>query len=201
MKKKFTVKDFITYNGPCFSCNSKISFQIGVFKTKEKQIPAVYLTPTVTNEIIDIDLKTNYRDSLNLKIFTKTNKFTTSSIKSLIKYLDEHGLFLRSKCDNCQTSVDSEAIEFNILKEFIAPVAISDERLVVRDNTHQYELYSSFEPGVQGGSIALISSLNAAVKSNTQNKLIRIDLPLLPMYKLKNKERFIQKMKTYIVFS
>lgn len=199
--KKFTVKDFITYNGPCFSCQSKITFEIGVFNTKSKQVPAVYLTPTITNESIDIDLKINYRDSLSLRVFTKTNKFTTSSVKSLNKYLDEHGLFLRSKCDNCKTSVDSEAIEFNILKQFIAPVAISDERLVVRDDKHQYELYSSFKPGDQGGSIAIISSLNAAGKNNTQNKFIRIDLPLLPIYKLKNKERFIQKMKTYIVFS
>lgn len=192
--KKFTVKDFITYNGPCFSCQSKIIFQIGVFNTKAKQIgTSVFLNPVVTNDFINIDLKINYRDSLNLKVFTKTNKFTTSSMKALTKYLDEHGLFLRSKCDNCHTNVDSEALEFNLLKEFIAPVAIGDERLVVNHNKYLYELYSDFS----GSRSVLI--ISPAVSSSIMP--ISMNLPLLPMYKLKNKERFIEKVKTYLIFS
>jgi len=192
--KKFTVKDFITYNGPCFSCQSKIVFQVGVFNTKSKQsTTSVFLSPTVTNEFINIDLRINYRDSLNLRIFTKTNKFTTSSMKSLTKYLDEHGLFLRSKCDNCHTNVDSEALEFNLLKEFIAPVAIGDERLVVNHNKYLYELYSNF------GSSCSILIISTTVSPPITP--IRMELPLLPMYKLKNKERFIEKVKTYLIFS
>lgn len=192
--KKFTVKDFITYNGPCFSCQSKIVFQVGVFNTKSKQsATSVFLSPTVTNDFINIDLRINYRDSLNLRIFTKTNKFTTSSMKSLTKYLDEHGLFLRSKCDNCHTNVDSEALEFNLLKEFVVPVAIGDERLVVNHNRYLYELYSNF------GSSCSILIISTTVSPPITP--IRMELPLLPMYKLKNKERFIEKVKTYLVFS
>jgi hypothetical protein len=192
--KKFTVKDFITYNGPCFSCQSKIIFQIGVFNTKARQsATSVFLNPVVTNEFVNIDLKINYRDSLSLKVFTKTNKFTTSSMKALTKYLDEHGLFLRSKCDNCHTDVDSEALEFNLLKEFIAPVAIGDERLVVTHDKYLYELYSDFK---NSRSVLIISpAFSSSIVPMSMN------LPLLPMYKLKNKERFIEKVKTYLIFS
>lgn len=192
--KKFTVKDFITYTGPCFSCQSKISFQIGVFNKQDRQSKeSIYLTPNVTNDCIDIDLKINYRSGLNVKIFPKTNKFTTSSMRLLTKYLEEHNLFLRSKCDECHTNVDSEALEFNLLKEFVVPVTISDERLIVKDDKYLYELYSFFDNS--GQSIVMISHINKVAQP------IRIELPLLPMYKLKNKERFIQKMKTYITFS
>lgn len=88
--KQFTVKDFITYSGPCFSCQSKINFKIGSKTQPQTTIswqPDVYLTPVVTNDFIEVDLKINYNDGLSLKIFTKTNKFTTSSMKNLIKHL------------------------------------------------------------------------------------------------------------------
>lgn len=189
--RQFTVKDFITYSGPCFSCQSKISFKIG--SSSSTQPIAAYLVPVVTNDFIDVDLKINYNNGLSLRIFTKTNKFTASSIKGLTKYLEKHKLFLRSSCDKCRTCVDSKTLDFNLLKEFIAPVGISDEQLIVKDSKYLYELYSSFEAGY---SALIINPTN----SQSINS-IRMELPLLPMYKLKNKERFIEKVKTYILFS
>lgn len=190
--KTFTVKDFIAYNGPCFSCKSKINFQIGVsFKTQQ---PSTYLVPIVNNDFIDIDLKISYRNELKLKVFPKTNKFITSSMKGLTKYLEEHDLFLRSYCNNCTTCVDSQFLEFNLLKEFIKPVKINDERLIVQNGNLKYELYSSFSH--ENSSLVVYNT-----QTGNLTKPIYIYLPLLPMYKLKNKERFIEKVKTYIIFS
>jgi len=189
--KQFTVKDFITYSGPCFSCQSKISFKIGSFSNEQPM--AAYLVPVVTNDFIDVDLKINYNNGLSLRIFTKTNKFTVSSMKGFTKYLEKHKLFLRANCDKCRTRVESQVLDFNLLKEFIAPVNISDEQLIVKDGKYLYELYSSFEAGYS----ALI--INSTSKPSVNS--IRMELPLLPMYKLKNKERFIEKVKTYILFS
>ncbi len=191
--KTFTVKDFITYNSPCFSCGSKISFKIGVSFIKNRQ-PSTYLVPIVSSDFIEIDLKINYNNGLKLKILPKTNKFTVSSMKGLTTYLEKHNLFLRSYCDNCRTCIDSQFLEFNLLKEFIKPVGISDERLIVRNGNYMYELYSSF---IDNYSSLFISQ----PPINTLNSNIRIELPLLPMYKLKNKEHFIKKVKTYILFS
>lgn len=193
MSRTFTVKDFITYNGPCFSCGSKISFTIGVSFIKTQQ-PSAYLPPVVNNDFIEVDLKISYRNELKLKIFPKTNKFTTSSMKGLTKYLEEHNLFLRSYCSNCRTCVESKFLEFNLLKEFIKPVGISDEKLVVRYGNYMYELYSSF---LDNYSNLIVNDAKPIYLS----KPISINLPLLPMYKLKNKERFIEKVKTYILFS
>lgn len=189
--KTFTVKDFITYNGPCFSCGSKISFTIGVSFINQQ--PSAYLPPIVNNDFIDIDLKISYRNELKLKIYPKTNKFTTSSMKGLTKYLKEHNLFLRSYCSNCLTCIDSQFLEFNLLKEFIKPVGISDEKLIIVNDKSLYEIYSSF---IDNNTIIFVSNT-----TNVNIIPIRIELPLLPKYKLKNKEHFIQKIKTYILFS
>lgn len=101
-------------------------------------------------------------------------------------------MYLRSKCDNCHTCVDSKILEFNTLKEFVKPVGIIDEQLMVKDDKYLYELYSSFE---QELSELVISTIKPTSNS------IRMQLPLLPMYKLKTKDKLIQKAKTYLLFS
>src|SRR5258705_409454 len=93
--KKFTVKDFITYNNPCFSCSNKVSIKIGVVGTASHN-DIIYLSPTVSVESTNIVLKITYTSSLKLKIFNKSNKAQTTSVQDLTKYLQEHGLFLRN---------------------------------------------------------------------------------------------------------
>jgi hypothetical protein len=190
--KSFTVKDFITYNSPCFICESKINFTIGVLFNKKHQ-PTLYLTPFVTNDFIEVNLKFKYSDNgLKLKIFPKTNRFEISSMKNFMKYLEEHKLFLRSYCDTCYTRIESNPIEFNLLKFFIAPAFINDESVIVKNDNSLYELYSLFD---QNYSTLIVSRTDIVAPP------IRIELPLLPIYKLKNRDRFIEKVKTYILFS
>lgn len=189
--KTFTIKDFINYNGPCFSCKSKINFRVGVSIVNSQQ-PSIYLVPTVTNDFIEIDLKHKYNSELKLKIFPKTNKFSTSNTARLIKYLDDKKLSLRSRCDGCGTNIDSESLEFNFLQCFIKPVGICDEKLVVTHDKHLYEVYSYFTDN--RSTIVFIK-----IDSNEDGKWV--SLPLLPLYKFKNKEKFLEKIKTYILFS
>src|SRR5271167_3698355 len=109
--RKFTVKDFIGYNNPCFSCDNQINFKIGFLdldvesssKTSYSiphagpyipSCPISYLRPTVTPQFTEIDLMITYSDALKLYIFHKTNKILTSSQRGLTKYLESHKLFL-----------------------------------------------------------------------------------------------------------
>ena len=193
MMKKFTVKDFITYNGPCFSCRAKVNFKVGVTYINQS-IDSVHLVPVVKNDFIEIDLKINYHDGLKLRIFPKTNKIQTSSMRGLTKYLDEHKLYLRTHCDHCYTSVESQFLEFNLLKEFIKPVGISREMVIVNDGNNMYQVHSSF---IDESSVVIIDRIS----KTTPITPIRMELPLLPIYKFKTKERFLEKMKTYLIFS
>ena len=81
--KKFTVKDFIAYNNPCFSCGSPINFRVG-FLDLETKADVSYLRPVVTPNHTEIDLIIKYstNEALKLCIFHKTNKIFVGSTRN-----------------------------------------------------------------------------------------------------------------------
>ena len=193
--RKFTVKDFIEYNGPCFSCGNQINFRIG-FLDLETKADISYLKPIVTPTSTEIDLIIKYSnaEALKLHIFHKTNKILTNSVQGLTKYLSSRKLFLSSTCDRCYTQIESQYLDINIDKGFIAAVGISTERLMVNDGTNMYQINSFF----------MANKTNLVVDRLDRTKPLSpliLDLPLLPKYKFRDKEHFLHKMKTYITFS
>jgi hypothetical protein len=191
--KKFTVKDFIAYNNPCFSCNRPINFRIG-FVDLETKTDTSYLRPTVTPNYTEIDLRITYDDSLKLFIFHKTNKILTNSNQGLTKYLGSRKLFLSSACDKCLTRIDSHYLDFNIDKGYLEATGIATEMLIVEDKTNRYHINSFF---MADKSILTVDRIDKA----TPLSPFQIELPLLPKWRFKNKDHFLQKMKTYITFS
>src|SRR5271168_2896743 len=103
--KKFTVKDFIAYNNPCFSCGNQINFNIGViFNTlEEAKVNLGGLRPVVSPDRTEIDLSIKYSNAVKLYIDHKTNKISTNDRVGLAKYLEGHSLFLKTGCDQCHT--------------------------------------------------------------------------------------------------
>ena len=192
--RKFTVKDFIAYNNPCFSCGNQINFRIG-FLDLETKADISYLRPVVGPQYTEVDLVIKYanQDALKLYIFHKTNKILTNSQQGLTKYLNSRKLFLASSCDRCYTKIESQYLDFNLDKGFVAAVGISTERIMVSDGTSQYQIDSFF--------MAEKSHLAVTRLDSNAMSPFRLDLPLIPKYRFRNKEHFIQKMKTYITFS
>lgn len=191
--KKFTVKDFIDYNGPCFSCNSPINFRIG-FLDLETKADTSYLRPVVTSNYTEIDLRITYENSLKLNIFHKTNKILTNSNQGLTKYLSSRKLFLSSTCDKCLTQVDSRYLDFNIDKGFVAAVGIASERLMVMDKSNLYQVQSFF---MADKSMLTVDRID----KTTPLSPLQLELPLMPKYRFRDREHFLHKMKTYITFS
>lgn len=190
--KHFTVKDFIAYNNPCFSCGENISITIGVTELGVDGLGLTYLKPLITTSFTSIDLKITYTKTLKLIIDHITNKFTASDLKELSNYLSSHKIFLRSMCDKCYTGIDSCYLEFNFDKCFIYPTMISQENLIVTDDNNMYNIYSSL---ASEKSVIIIDKLDRLTSA------VRFDAPLLFLSKFKNKERFLNKMKVYLVFS
>lgn len=191
--KKFTVKDFIDYNGPCFSCNSPVNIKIG-FLDLETKADMSYLRPVITSNYTEIDLKITYENSLKLYIFHQTNKILTNSNQGLTKYLSSRKLFLSSSCDKCLTQIESQYLDFNVNKGFVAAVGISTERLMVMDKHNLYQISSHF--------MAEKSMLTVdRIDKTTPLSPLQIELPLLPKYRFKNRDHFLQKIKTYVTFS
>lgn len=194
--KKFTVKDFITYNNPCFSCNSQINFKIGFINLDGNPSNISFLRPIVTGEFTEIDLEIKYNDSLKLVIAHKTNKIQTNNIIALTKYLSRHKLFLCSTCDRCHTKIESHYLTFHPRQGYVEAVGLSSEELFVFDNGNIYRIRTSFMEEKSSMSVCKKSGLD---KRNPTT--LHIELPLLPLYKLKNKETFLNKMKLYTLFS
>lgn len=196
--KKFTVKDFIEYNGPCFSCGGQINFKIGFVDLDAKQTPtmadASYLRPLVTTNHTEVDLIIKYsnQEALKLQILHKTNKIFTNNSQGLTKYLSRHKLFLSSQCDKCHTQIESNFLEINLNKGFIEAVTISTERLVVMSDDTIYQLYSS---AFDNKTKVVVDRLDRIAHT------FNLDLPFLPKYRFRTRDNLISKIKMYMTFS
>jgi hypothetical protein len=188
--KKFTVKDFISYNNPCFSCGSKIWFRLGLFNTTANTYAMI--NPVIFPDSTDIDLKITYSRALKLKIFHKTNKFQTSDLQGLTDYLSVHKVFCQSYCDKCKTCIESHFLEINFKKGFINPISIAKERLHLTDTHNTYSVCSHFLEG---------TSVIAVFNNDHNHGGSHLNLPLLPLYKIGNRENLLSKIKTYLIFS
>lgn len=191
--KKFTVKDFIVYNNPCFSCGNKISFRF-VAQTLAKLDAPVYLKTSTNPEKVEVDLRTTYKDTLRLVVDHKSNKISTNNPQELTKYLERHKLFLNSACNKCYTTIESQFLEFNLKKGFILPVGLSHEMLMLSDNKNMYQARTSF---IDEKTIVTVDKINKTIPISP----VQFNLPLLPLYKFKTREKFITKITTYLIFS
>jgi len=206
--KKFTVRDFIAYNNPCFSCGNAINFTIGSVEVDPKMAAAgiaydtgvAYLNPVVKQDHTEIELLITYTDSIKLFIFHKTNKIKTNNLQGLTKYLDGHKLFLRSYCYKCQTVIESHYLDFDLKQSFVMAGTISFEDLRVDDKDKGYRILSYFS---QDKSILIITKPLQYLldKSIQTRKETAVELSLLPKYRFKNREQFLEKIKLYTLFS
>ena len=195
--EKFTINDFISYNSPCFSCDNKISLKMGILGVRAESnskysLPALYIRPVFNSDNIDIDLKITYRNVLKLRIFAKDNKFETSNIGDLTDYLSGNNLFFESYCDQCYSTFSSKILRFNFKQDYIYPVELKSEQLVVETKDTIYYIRSDFNTKATAVDIFSL---------NDGKEKLHFDLPILPLYKFKTKEHFLKKMKTLIIFS
>lgn len=189
--KKFSVKDFIIYNNPCFCCGENISIRVGSISEGSESI--VFLKPFTSPQFLEVNLQITYTSGLKLKIFNKTNQFQTNNVKRLKDYLQTHKLLLSSICGHHAT-IDSQHLEFNFDKGIVHSFGISTESFAVESKTNFYQVFSDF-------SINHTMVYVNRVDSPTPVGAVRLDLPCTPLGKFKDKNHFIDKIKTYITFS
>src|ERR1035437_619941 len=196
---RLTVKDFITYNNPCFSCDSSVKLTIDVDDYYQQNIitDPIYtgsISPVITNDSLKVDLKITYQSKLTLNIFHKTNKIQTSSLKGLTEYFQEYRLYLRSHCTRCNTQIISNYLDFNLAKGFVNPVSLTSETLCVKDSKNHYRINSYY-----ASNESVLYTSNLGHPSFREPTVIK--LPLLPLSKFRDKEHFLDKIKTLVMFS
>lgn len=189
--EKFTLKDFIAYNNPCFSCKENIKLRVVSTIINDNDIFAVAnLRPHVFPEYTSIDLDIKYNKTLQMCVWHKSNKITCSDLTALKEFVKNRLLYLKSECGKCGTFIESAFLEFNLAHGYLKPTIISKEGLYTHDDHNSYYITSNVQMGKSEISVSKIFG------SNT-----KITAPLILLGKLKTRERMIQKLKTYILFS
>lgn len=189
--KFFTIKDFISYNNPCFSCNNQKILKIVSSPIKENIVGGgVLLNPTISSTFLEVDLKITYLYSLKLKISHTSNKIIISNIDDLTKYLEQHTLYFVSRCNCCGTRISSNILTFDLTKSFVKPLSIESEIICVKEGESFFILKSYF---AQNKSNLIINKKDSDP--------IELSLPLYPLLKFKNRDHFLSKMKMLALFS
>jgi hypothetical protein len=76
---KYTLKDFIKYCSPCFSCSNKICIRVSVYDSILNE--NFILKPTFEKDYMHLDLKFTYYENLYIRIYYKNNNFITNNLK------------------------------------------------------------------------------------------------------------------------
>jgi hypothetical protein len=190
--KKYTVKDFLKLNSPCYSCGMKIKITVGVHCEGLSQ---VNLNMTIGPAGYTIPLSITYNNNLKLIIDPKTNRYLSSDGARFIKYIKNHKIFFITQCDHCLTSMTSDYLDFSLVGGYIKPVGIANQYLVLYDKNNCYVTNSEF------GAEQSVIAVYAIKDGDIANSISNLTLPLLPHYRFKDKEHFMAKIKTYILFS
>lgn len=191
--KNFTVKDFILYNSPCFNCGGNINFYFEFEPASD--YGNFSKRAMVTTDFVEVELVVHYANNLLIKIENKTNKYTTNNHAALTTYLSKFELSLHSRCERCFTDIVSNTLKFDEERNVICPTTIKYEQYQITDNENVYAVYTKLVSNDTYSKI-LVSKINA-----TKNISTYLNMPPLPIYKFKTKEKFLNKIKTYVTFS
>jgi hypothetical protein len=186
----FTIKDFISNITPCVSCDNVCNVYLLIIDFKTKKINRI--KPTIEDEYINFDLKITYSNKLQLKVELKSNKFFTNNLNLLKKYFDESEIYLDIICKKCSSKAKSTQIKLDFKNKFIKPISIEKETIFFLQDSNLYTVHSDY---VNKKTLILIDEIKDSYKISKDKFII----PLINRKKTRSK--FIDKIKTCIVFS
>jgi hypothetical protein len=194
--KKFTVKDFLAYNNPCFSCKGHVNFYFACLKkgTNPSNGPSSYISPIVSNKFVGVDLKKTYNHLLNVNIYHTSNKFIVNNFHEFESFYYDNHISMVLTCPKCQTTMSSENLQFDLKNGYVKPTEVKYECLSVRNNNKSITIITYLK-NANPSSVITVEDIK-----NPGNPFI-LETPPLPFYKFKNKEKLIEKVSTYMLFS
>ena len=189
---KFTLKDFIERNNPCFSCGKNISielFSIDRISNLKNEVNLIAM-----HDHLKSDLEIKYKFILKIKIFYKNNKIIYSNLKALTEYLKRYRLYLETFCKNCATKIQSNELLFDATFLYLLPITLKKESLILIEKKFLYVMLNDFI----NNKTTLIFDKRLAPDDVNITKIV---LPLVKIPSLKNREFIYNKIKTFIIFS
>lgn len=198
--KKFFVKDFIQYCSPCFGCDGLMTFRLGVrerhptVSAPDGDRPNSYIA-FVTDKYVESELNIRYHSSLKIWIYHRNNKVVASNPTTFSNFLAEKRLFLYCYCNICQSDVASNPLDFQTFNGVVGPATLHFERYNIAVKNRRYSLDTNF---VKGTSVGTVRTYIAPGVSKPD---LVFNMKLLPKYTLGSKQKLIDKLNTYALFS
>lgn len=198
--KKFFIKDFIRYCSPCFACDNLMDFRFGFSaKGEGARVPNDIWTQTsqaiITDQYTEVELSIRYHTNLKIWIYHRNNKVVCSDSSRFNDYLTKRDLFLVCHCLHCTSTISSQNLDFQTFNGVVGPTTLRYEKFHIIRKNQRFGLESDFN---QQTSVGTVRTYTAPSVSGPD---LVFQMKLLPKYKLGNRQKLIDKLNTYAVFS
>lgn len=193
--KTFTIKDFVGYNNPCKMCGRKVSFSL-VPVSHNENVYSRGIYPMFRKNLLYFNLWIKYKEKLAISLNPLNNNFKlegeSEDLSKLMKeYKEENNLVFDITCDSCKTQIISSYLEFE--NNYVKPFTLSKESLIAITENYSYVIRTEHDTD---------KSFIVAEKVRRSNEPpFTLEIPLLPLSKIKNKENLIKKIKLYMTLS
>jgi len=151
-------------------------------------LPPQQLEQIIKNNLLIVTLRIKYSFTLKLQICIDNNKFEVSDMEKFITYLGIQNLILISECKKCKSFIISNELQFDH-RGFVKPVILKREGICLIDGDKNYDLMTEFSKNKTG------------LRLFDDKGIMEMDLPLLPLYKFKSRDKLLRKLKMCVVFS
>lgn len=206
--RKLTLKDFLSFYTPCLSCNAKNSLSWIVNYRSPKLLAPSNINqmlapsninlgeflPVLNGKQLEIDLKVTYFNKFSLMIDIVSHSFISSDASQFLSYTLETNCFIQLKCMKCNSHVITNNLEFDTKRRLLKPLTIKGELWHICDEENIYNVYTNMD---KEESEIIVDKINATTPLTPWRKI----LEALPINRFSSKEEFLERIKTYMVFS
>jgi hypothetical protein len=197
--RKLTLKDFLSFYTPCLSCDAKnILTWIVNYKTPKVLTPSNVnlgeFVPTLNGKLLEIDLKVTYFNKFSFMIDIVSHSFISSDAAQFLEYLGETNCYIQLKCAKCNSQVISNHLEFDTNRRLLKPITIKGEQWHITDEENFYNVYTNMD---KDESEIIVDKINSTTPLTPWRKV----LEAIPINRFNSKDDFLDRIKTYMVFS
>ncbi len=197
--RKLTLKDFLTFYTPCISCGAKASL---VWIVNRKDVNGLMSMGLITGEfptnlngkLLEINLKLTYFNKFSLMIDITSHAFISTDSAQFTQYIGESDCYIQLKCLKCNSQVLTNYLQFDLNRRILKPITIKGEQWHIMDDEHIYNIYTNME---RDESEIIVDKINAPTPLSPWRKV----LESMPINRFNSKDDFLERIKTYMVFS
>jgi hypothetical protein len=190
--RQLTLKDILSFYTPCLNCGNQINLSWCVNKGSINFSST--FSPTLDGKMLIIDLKTTYYNKFSLMIDIASHSFISSNSAELVTYVADTECYLNLRCFKCNSELNTSQLIFDLSRRTIKPLTIKNEMWYLKDDEYLYSIYTDIYENTS----------NVFVHKNKELSYTPVwqkRLDALPINKFENKEKFLEKLQTFITFS